>query len=170
MQWIANPRYFLVYLGSPGIAKSYFLAACAKYFFLNRFSGVANKGQKNEWLLPPDIQKYTEKSFYSKLKSKFDDVGDVAGYGKFVADCDIFMLDELGKGMGTEWQCEQLFDLIDERYNLTRPTLVVSNFTRKEIEQHYGERFGKFMVSRVFAQENCVIEDWESPDLRRNGL
>lgn len=155
-----------MFLGSPGVSKTYFLAACAKHLFLSRFAGKSTRG----WIIPCDIQKFTEKSFYSKLKSKFDDTGDTAGYGKYIAECDVFMLDELGKGMGTDWQCEQLFELIDERYQSTKPTLIVSNFSRQEIENHYGERYGKFMTSRLFAKENCVLEDWTSRDLRERGL
>lgn len=116
------------------------------------------------------MRKFTEKSFFDCLKSKYDQAGDVAGYGRYLADCDVFMLDELGKGMGTDWQREQLYELIDERYNSAKPTLIVSNFNKKEIERHYGEQHGKFLISRLFAKENCILEDWTSPDIRETGV
>lgn len=116
------------------------------------------------------MRKFTEKDFYAKIKSKFGATGDVCGYGKDLAGADIFMLDELGKGMGTDWQCEQLFELIDERYSSQKATLIVSNFTEKEIEDHYGERYGKFMTSRLFDRKNCVLKNFTGHDIRRHGL
>lgn len=168
--WLEKPEGFLVFLGNKGIAKTYFLAACCRHFYHTRPGGfyVSNHGKK--YTLPPDICKHTEKSFYAELKSHFDEKGDVAGYGRYMAECDIFILDELGKAMGTEWQCEQLFDLIDTRYSLQLPTLIASNFNRKEIESHYGERYGPFLCSRLFDRRNCILEDFQSPDIREVGL
>lgn len=159
-----------MYIGNPGIAKTYFLAACARWFYCNWPSGEATTPKGEKWLLPPDMRKFTEKDFFAKLKTKFGQMDDIAGYGKDLATSHVFILDELGKGMGTDWQCEQLFELIDERYNSRLPTLIASNFTRKQIEQHYGERYGDFMCSRLFAAHNTVLEDFTSNDLRKKGL
>jgi DNA replication protein DnaC len=50
------------------------------------------------------------------------------------------VLDEVGVSHGTDNELAQLFDVIDKRYALRRPVVLVSNLTVKEIRTALGDR------------------------------
>lgn len=52
----------------------------------------------------------------------------------------LLVLDEIGVARDSEWQREQLFAIVDERYRLERPTVVISNLTVPELKGVLGER------------------------------
>ncbi len=52
----------------------------------------------------------------------------------------LLVLDEIGVARDSEWQREQLFAIVDERYRLERPTIVISNLSMAELKQVLGDR------------------------------
>lgn len=44
------------------------------------------------------------------------------------ADCGLLVLDDLGKGVKTEWATERLYMLLDHRCNEQLPTIITSNY------------------------------------------
>lgn len=53
---------------------------------------------------------------------------------------DLLILDEVGVQFGSEAERNQLFEVINNRYNAQRPTLIVSNLDIKGITTFLGER------------------------------
>lgn len=53
---------------------------------------------------------------------------------------DLLVLDEVGQQRGTDDEKVLLFDIINARYEATRPTVVISNLDLKGIEHHLGTR------------------------------
>jgi DNA replication protein DnaC len=53
---------------------------------------------------------------------------------------DLLILDEIGLSFGSEAEKNQLFEVINRRYNASRPTLVISNLDLKGITAFIGER------------------------------
>lgn len=72
---------------------------------------------------------------------------------------DLLILDEVGVQFGTETERLILFDILNERYEKRRPTILLSNLTLKEIQQYLGERV--FDRLREDGGE-VVVFDWES--------
>jgi DNA replication protein DnaC len=53
---------------------------------------------------------------------------------------DLLHIDDLGAEKSSEWVLEQLYALINERYEARRPILVTTNLDQAELEQQIGER------------------------------
>ena len=53
---------------------------------------------------------------------------------------DLLILDEVGIQSGSESEKNQLFDVLNERYEKHKPTLLLSNLTLNEVKAFLGER------------------------------
>lgn len=55
-------------------------------------------------------------------------------------DCDLLIVDEVGVQRGSDYEKDTFFDVINERYENLKPTIVLSNLTIEEIKNYLGER------------------------------
>jgi len=53
---------------------------------------------------------------------------------------DLLIIDEIGVQFGSEFEKNFMFDLLNERYEKRKPTILLSNLTTAEIEIFLGER------------------------------
>ncbi len=77
-----------------------------------------------------------------------------------IYDCDVLILDDLGKETRTEFSEKELFHLINMRYTAGKSTLISTNLKLKDLRQDYGEAF----FTRLM--ENCYVPSFFGPDLR----
>lgn len=72
---------------------------------------------------------------------------------------DLLILDEIGVQYGTEFERNLIFDILNERYEKRRPTLLLSNLVPEEVKAFLGER----VYDRMREDGGqCVPFDWES--------
>jgi DNA replication protein DnaC len=72
---------------------------------------------------------------------------------------DLLILDEIGIQFGSDAEKLLLFDVLNERYERRRPTILLSNLTAKEVSGYLGER----IMDRLREDGGEVIVfDWES--------
>lgn len=72
---------------------------------------------------------------------------------------DLLVLDEVGVQFGSEAERLILFEIINGRYELERPTIVISNLDRAGVTANLGER----CVDRLAeGGGHVVVFDWES--------
>lgn len=72
---------------------------------------------------------------------------------------DLLILDEIGVQFGTEFEKNLMFDVLNERYEKRRPTLLLSNLTAPEVKTFLGER----VYDRLREDGGqCVPFDWAS--------
>lgn len=72
---------------------------------------------------------------------------------------DLLILDEIGIQFGSEAEKLLLFDVLNERYERRRPTILLSNLTAKEVSGYLGER----IMDRLREDGGEVIVfDWHS--------
>ncbi|VVO24301.1 ATP-binding protein [Pseudomonas fluorescens] len=57
-----------------------------------------------------------------------------------LADFDLLVIDEVGAQAGTHYELSVLHEVLDRRYQLIKPTVVVSNMDAKGLGQYIGER------------------------------
>ncbi len=62
-----------------------------------------------------------------------DVIDELAGF-------DLLVIDEVGAQAGTHYELSVLHEVLDRRYNLIRPTVVVSNLNAQGLSQYIGER------------------------------
>lgn len=67
----------------------------------------------------------------------------------------LLVLDDLGSERVTDWVREQLFLLINTRYEAMLPTVVTTNDTLEELEDHIGQR----IVSRIMQMCDGIALD-----------
>lgn len=82
---------------------------------------------------------------------------------KTAKDCDVLVLDDLGKERMTEWASEMLFDIVDARYRSGKVVIVTSNYTPAEL----SERVDQAVMSRL--AEMCVFVRMFGHDYRMKG-
>jgi len=84
----------------------------------------------------------------SVIRERIDDSsagGGVLGFLDQLAAADLLHVDDLGAEHRTEWVLEQLYTIINARYQDERSTIVTSNLGRDELAEQLGER----IVSRL---------------------
>jgi len=94
------------------------------------------------------------------LKEEFDKSHTGASFINKMISAPVLFLDDLGAEKASEWVKEQLYIVINERYNWCKPVLLTTNLTVKEIAEHYGDR----MASRLV--EMCETINYGGTDKR----
>lgn len=85
---------------------------------------------------------------------------------------DLLIIDEIGVQKGSESEEHLLFEVINERYNYFKPTILISNLNAKDIKQFIGERAldrmreggGKFIAFEWESYRSNVAADENLPD------
>lgn len=155
-----NPKNFLVYTGSAGCGKTYFCAALTEWSFTN-FN---------------HRRYHREKDLLRNLRAGISDGhGDYLIALEYFIDDDLVILDDVASGINPEktsyrdleFRREIFLGFLDYRYNIQKPTVITSNLTRQQFLDVYSER----IVSRLFASENTVIEQFgKDLDKRQMGM
>ena len=149
--YLDKPKNFLVFCGSPGIGKTYFLAALYPWAY-KKFNS---------------IRVWKENDLYQKLREQIsENKGDYLKELSYMIDDQLVMVDDLGISKHNDWREEILFELIDTRYNSTLPTIFTSNLSSKQFKEIYHLR----IASRLFASESIIVEIPNGEDLRIKGL
>jgi len=78
-----------------------------------------------------------------------------------LVDVELLVIDELGKGRGTEWEETVLDDLISRRYNAGRVTLCTTNF-----EPRTGREERASLNPAYQGRSNSSLSDSSAPTLR----
>ena len=91
---------------------------------------------------------YSLPQLLARIRQTFDpDPGEESYLELFrqLTSVDLLHLDDLGTENRTDWVLEQLYALINERYEAQRSLVVTTNLTAEELEQQIGDR----VVSRL---------------------
>lgn len=79
---------------------------------------------------------------------------------------DLLILDEIGAQNGSEHEKMLMFEIINERYQNCRSTILISNLTGEELSDFLGDR-----VMDRFRENGAVVAfDWESHRGKREAL
>jgi DNA replication protein DnaC len=144
--------------GTVGTGKTYLTAAVLRYLLLSR--GVRAKFIEFMHLL-------------SDLRATFGDRGRAEIVMQPLVDVPLLVIDELGKGRGSDWELSVLDELISKRYNAQRTTLFTTNYgieavtgpTESPEAENLLDRVGVRIHSRLM--EMCVPIRLCGDDLRR---
>jgi len=159
--YMKNQKNMLVYHGSPGIGKTKFCAALVDWMMSN-FNTV---------------RYHKEGKLLGTLRSMINEGhGDWEINLKLLIDDDIVILDDVGSGINPEkityrdleHRRDVFYEFLDFRYNLMKPTIITSNFSKNDFHEVYSDR----ICSRLFAKENTIISVFgeEAIDKRTLGM
>jgi DNA replication protein DnaC len=135
----------LLMLGSVGTGKT--MLSCA---MLNEIS------RRGDYIL----RYYTLLQAMRLIKSSWGDgaeLNESQALSKLVRP-EVLVLDEVGIQFGTETERLLTTEVINERYNKMRPTILISNLTLKEFTTALGER----VIDRFREGGHVLVFDWAS--------
>lgn len=72
----------------------------------------------------------------------------------FKAKC--LIIDDLGAEKVSDWTCEVLFRIINERYNNAAQIIITSNFTPEKLRDHFKDINGDRILRRILAMCQVV--------------
>jgi DNA replication protein DnaC len=91
---------------------------------------------------------YSLPKLLGRIRSTYDaDPGDesYADFFERLCEVDMLHLEDLGTEKRTEWVLEQLYALVNERYERQKSVMVTTNYDQAQLEEQLGDR----IVSRL---------------------
>jgi DNA replication protein DnaC len=140
--WVKNASNFLVFVGNPGVGKTYFCACLVK-----------------EILERKKIPYYfTERALQQKMRDSISKGWDYEETLKRICETEYVLLDDIGSSQLTDFQKEVLFNFVDYRSSSGLPTVITSNVWMSEMKDKFSPRF----ASRLKDVKNTIIEiNWK---------
>jgi len=154
----------ILFMGGVGVGKTRLVCSLLREFAL-------------EHQISCLFQEFT--SLLSTIKSQYDQGVSESGLLAQISDIDVLVIDELGKGRGTDWELGILDNLISSRYAQKKTTLFTTNYTDSHTTTYQGpmdpnnnklkpltleERVGQRIYSRL--NEMCSFVHLDGPDRR----
>lgn len=95
----------------------------------------------------------TAQDFFSRIRSSWDrwDENEEDVFMRY-AGVGLLVLDDVGKGVPSEWAAENLFRLVNERWSNGRPMVITSQHRMTELSERYakaGDETMAAMISRL---------------------
>ncbi|HOW91961.1 MAG TPA: ATP-binding protein, partial [Anaerolineaceae bacterium] len=124
-QFAANPRGWLLLMGSYGCGKTHLAAAIA--------NTCVEFGMQTIFLTVPDLLdwlRYSYDSIDQTFEQRFEELRNVS----------LLVLDDLGAHNATNWAAEKLFQIVDYRYIRKLPTVVTTNLDLEDLDDRIRSR------------------------------
>ena len=124
----------LLFTGSTGVGKT-FLTNCIARELMDDFHSVI-------YLTASDLF-----VVFSRNKFDYDNAEDMKDMYRFILDCDLLIIDDLGTELNNSFTSSQLFYCINERMNMSRSTIISTNLTLARLRDSYTDR----VTSRIMS-------------------
>ncbi len=148
-EFLKGAKGVLLY-GGTGVGKTHLVVGLIRYLTLER--GFSARFVEFFHLL-------------QEIKAAFSEGLSEADILKPLVLPDILVIDELGKGRGSEWERDVLDSLISDRYNAGKTIFATTNFSVDPADPNgLHERVGKRVMSRLW--EMCEFFQVDGPDYR----
>jgi DNA replication protein DnaC len=142
-----------IFIGKPGTGKTHLAAAI----------GLHVMRQQNRTVLFTTVMRAIRRVKDSWDRGSSESESQVIQ--TFVA-ADLLILDEVGVQFGTEFEKNILFDVINERYEKRKPTILMSNLPVSDVTAYLGER----VIDRIREDGGArIVFDWSSHRAKMQG-
>lgn len=88
-----------------------------------------------------------------KLESEHFGREESEDTGSLLESCDLLILDDLGTEFRSTFSAAALYEIVNERLLLRKPTVISTNLSTKEIVNYYSERF----ASRIIGSYKRIV-------------
>lgn len=153
----------LYFLGDNGRGKTYAACQVAKAFLIR--NTYRDERVMACW---KSFQFATAQGILSSLRSSWDrwDQNEEDVFQRW-AGVDLLILDDLGKGVPSEWAAENMFRLVDARWSNRRPMIVTSQYSSDELADRYAKAGIKTMGALMSRLDGwCVGRSFGGSDRR----
>lgn len=124
----------LLFTGSTGVGKT-FLTNCIAGELMKQYHPVI-------YLTAGDLFEV-----FSRNKFDYENTEDMKDMYRFILDCDLLIVDDLGTELNNSFTSSQLFYCINERMNMRRSTIISTNLTLTRLRDSYTDR----VTSRIMS-------------------
>lgn len=124
----------LLLTGSTGVGKT-FLTNCIARELMNRYHSVI-------YLSAGDLFEV-----FSRNKFDYEPGEDMKDMYRYILDCDLLIIDDLGTELNNSFTSSQLFYCINERMNMGRSTIISTNLSLARLRDSYTDR----VTSRIMS-------------------
>lgn len=110
---------------------------------------------------------YSMPKLLARIRRTYDSQPGEQSYAELferLATVDLLHIDDVGAENRTEWVLEQLYALINERYEAQRSLVITSNFDEETLREQFGRQMGDRIVSRLL--EMCDPQPLYGEDRR----
>ena len=127
---------WLLLRGNRGTGKTHLLAAVA--------NALMSRGETPLYVVVPDFLDYLREGYDAE---KFNE--NASRRMRDARDCPVLLLDDLGVEKRTLWTDEQMYRLLNHRYNEGLPTVIASNVEMEELEPRIASRMQDSSLARM---------------------
>lgn len=129
----------LLFTGKTGLGKT-FLSNCIAKELLDRSYSV---------VYLPAVEMY---EIFSKERFDYDSTEEDRDRSRYLLDCDLLIIDDLGTELVNTFTTSQLFYCINERLNREKGTIISTNLPVNEMRDEFTDR----VMSRIVSQYTVI--------------
>jgi DNA replication protein DnaC len=135
-----KPEGWVLLLGTRGTGKTHLLAAVA-----NALMGSGMGPSRSPlYVVVPDFLDYVRADYESNRPNE-----TASRRMEDARNCPVLLLDDLGVEKRTLWTDEQMYRLLNHRYNEGLPTVIASNVEMEELEPRIASRMQDSSLARM---------------------
>ena len=117
----------LLFTGSTGVGKTFLTNCIAR--------ALMDSGHSVIYLSAGDLFEV-----FSRNKFDYDTPEDMRDTYRYILDCDLLIIDDLGTELKNSFTSSQLFYCINERMNMSRSTIISTNLSIARLRDSYTDR------------------------------
>lgn len=133
----SNDSDSILMFGSTGLGKTHLSLAIA--------GKVIEKGYSVLYSSAQEYLRIIEDEHFGRCSNDSDTLDELMSV-------DLLIIDDLGVEFSSEFNVATIYNIINTRLNLSRPTIISTNLSANEIERRYSSR----TVSRLFTGYTCL--------------
>jgi DNA replication protein DnaC len=145
LDFAKSPDGWLVFMGVTGCGKTHLAAAIANYRYQAK--------QPALFTVVPEFLDHLRSTFSPESKVSYDQLFER------VKTAPLLILDDFGEQSTTPWAQEKLYQLINDRYNGKRPTVITARGSLDEIDNPISSRLADPKISVVW---NIIAPDYRT--------
>ena len=116
----------LLMQGGPGLGKTHLSLAIARE--------VIDRGFGVVYVSAPALMSQLAKESFDYSSKNTESIS------RALTDCDLLIIDDLGTEFGTRFSTAAMYNMINTRMITSKPTIISTNLTMKELQESYGSR------------------------------
>lgn len=100
---------------------------------------------------------------FSRNKFDYDQAEEMKDTYRYILDCDLLIIDDLGTELNNSFTSSQLFYCINERMNMNRSTIISTNLSLTQLRDSYTDRVTsrimRYRIIPLYGRDIRLLKD-----------